>query len=116
MQTLKTPADEVRLLQRKVRAFEQSLERNHLALESLREISRLLPAGANISSFQFKRGRSVIVRGEAETVNPIYDFKQALDDSPMLEKIEMGSVQPGKRRNVTVQTFQMTAQLPEEGP
>lgn len=113
MQTLKVPADEVRMLQRKLRSFEQSMERNRLSLEALREVSRLLPPGANISSFQFKRGRSVILRGEAETVEPIYDFKQALDDSPLFDKIDMGSIQPGKRRNVTVQTFQMNAQFPE---
>lgn len=114
LQELKTPSDEARLLQRKVRSFEQSMARDRPALNTLREISRLLPEGANISSFQFKRGRNVIVRGEAETVNPIYDFKQALDDSPSFEKIEMGSVQPGRRRDVNVQTFQMTIQLPEQ--
>ncbi len=114
MQTLKEPAEEVRMLQRKLRSFELSLARNRLALEALREVSRLLPAGANITSFHFKRGRSIILRGEAETVEPIYDFKQALDGCPLFDQVEMGSVQPGKRRNVTVQTFQMNARFPEE--
>ncbi|MCA1810155.1 MAG: PilN domain-containing protein [Lentisphaerae bacterium] len=113
--TFKAPAEEVRTLQNKVRSFERSLARNRMALESLREISRLLPPDTNISSFQFKQGRQLIVRGEASTVNPIYDFKQALDESRIFERTEMGSVQPGRRRNVTVQTFQITGFFPGSG-
>lgn len=116
IQALKEPSEAVRVLQSKMRSFEQSLERRRLALESLREISQLLPKGAILTSFQFRRNRSVILRGEAENVDPIYDFKEALDQSPLFDKVDMGSVQPGKRRDVTVQTFQMNAQYPEALP
>ena len=113
MQKLKEPAENVRVLQRKLRSFEQSLARNRMALEALREVSSRLPTGANITYFNFKRGRSVILRGEAETVEPIYDFKQALDEADLFDQVEMGSIQPGKRREITVQTFQMNARFPE---
>ncbi len=110
------PADEVRAMQRRARAFEQYLDRRQSALECLREVSRLLPEGITLAAFQFKKAKSVILRGEALTVNPIYDFKQELDKSPLFSRVDMGSIQPGKRKTETVQTFQMTLHLPEEQP
>lgn len=116
MAALQKPADEVRTMQRRARAFEQYLNRKRSALECLREVSQRLPADVNITAFQFKKGKSVGLRGEALTVNPIYDFKQALDKSPLFSKIDMGSTQPAKRKEATIQTFQITLHLPEEQP
>jgi len=116
MAQLQKPADRVRLLQRQVRSFEQFLDRKRSALECLREISRLLPDGVELKSFQFKTGHSVLLRGEALAVDPIYDFKQELDKSTLFKGIEMGSVQPQKRKTTTVQTFQMIARMPEDNP
>ena len=116
MAELQKPADEVRALQRRARSFEQYLDRKRSALECLREISQLLPADISITAFQFKKAKSITLRGEALTVNPIYDFKEALDKSSLFRKIEMGSTQPSKRKEATVQTFQMTIHLPEEQP
>ena len=116
MALLQKPADRVRLLQRQVRSFEQFLDRKRSALECLREISRLLPDGVELKSFQFKTGHSVLLRGEALSVDPIYDFKQELDKSTLFKGIEMGSVQPQKRKKTTVQTFQMIARMPEDNP
>ena len=116
MQALQEPADEVRTMQRRTRAFEQYLNRKQSSLECLREISQLLPADVSITVFQFKKGKRVALRGEALTVNPIYDFKQALDKSPLFPKVDLGSTQPGKRKKTTIQTFQMTLHLPEEQP
>lgn len=116
MTALQKPADEVRAMQRRSRAFEQYLDRKRSALECLREISQLLPDDTILTAFQFKKGKNIVVRGEALTVNPIYDFKQGLDKSPLFKKIDMGSIQPSKRKEATVQTFQITIQLPEEQP
>lgn len=116
MKGLQKSADEVRTMQRRARAFEQYLNRQRSALECLREVSQRLPADVSITAFQFKKGKNVVLRGEALTVNPIYDFKQALDQSALFPKIDMGSTQPGKRKEATIQTFQMTLHLPEEQP
>ncbi len=116
MAALQKPADEVRAMQRRARAFEQYLDRRRSALECLREISQLLPAEATLTAFQFKKGKSIILRGEALTVNPIYDFKQGLDKSALFKNIDLGSVQPSKRKEATVHTFQITIHLPEEQP
>lgn len=113
MSALQKPAEEVRLMQSQIKSFEQYLDRKNSALECLREVSQNLPKDVLLTSFQFKKGKNVIIRGEALTVNPIYDYKQALDKSPLFGKIEMGPIQPGKRKDVGVNTFQMTAKVKE---
>ena len=116
MKLLQKPADEIRLLQRQVKSFEQYLDRKCSALECLREVSHLLPDNVELKSFQFKKAHNVIFRGEALSVDPIYDFKQALDKSALFKGIDMGSIQPSKRKDKTVQAFQMIARIPEVNP
>lgn len=116
MAAVQKPADEVRAMQRQSRSFEQYLDRKRSALECLREVSQALPADVSITAFQLKKGKSIVLRGEALSVNPIYDFKQALDKSPLFQKVDMGSTQPSKRKTATVQTFQMIIRLAEEQP
>ena len=84
------------------------------ALECLREISLALPGDVLLTAVQFKKGRTVSLRGESRDVEPVYDFKQALDRSALFQGVEMGSIQPSKRKDLTVQTFQMTLQLKGE--
>jgi hypothetical protein len=114
MVALQKPAEEVRVMQNQCRSFEQYLDRKYSALECLREVSQNLPKDVLLTSFQFKKGKSIIIRGEALAVNAIYDYKQALDKSPLFAKIDMGSVQPGKRKDTSVNTFQMTARFKEQ--
>ncbi|MCX6991758.1 MAG: PilN domain-containing protein [Kiritimatiellaeota bacterium] len=113
---LQKPADDVRRLQRQIHSFETYLDRQRSALECLREVSAALPKDVDLTSFQFKKGKTISLRGEARDKDPIYDFKKALDKSPMFKSIEMGSTQPSKRKDLTVQTFQMNAQLKEDKP
>ncbi len=107
-------ADGVRRLQRQTAAFERYLDRGGSALECLREISLALPGDVLLTAVQFKKGRTVSLRGESRDVEPVYDFKQALDRSALFQGVEMGSIQPSKRKDLTVQTFQMTLQLKGE--
>lgn len=113
---LQKPADDVRRLQRQVHAFETYLDRQRSALECLREISAVLPQDVDLTSFQFKKGKTISLRGEARSVEPIYDFKKSLDKSALFKRVEMGSTQPSKRKDLTVQTFQMNLQLNEDKP
>lgn len=113
---LQPSAEEVRRLQRQVHSFETYLDRQHSALECLREISACLPTNVDLTVFQFKKGKTISLRGEALAVDPIYDFKKELDKSPLFKSIEMGSTQPSRRKDVTAQTFQMNVQLKEEKP
>ncbi len=113
---LQKPADDVRRLQRQVYAFENYLDRQRSALECLREISSVLPQDVDLTSFQFKKGKTISLGGEARAVEPIYDFKKSLDKAALFKNIEMGSTQPSKRKDLTVQTFQMNVQLSEGKP
>jgi len=113
---LQKPAEDVRRLQRQIHSFETYLDRQCSALECLREISTVLPKDVDLTSFQFKKGKNISLRGEARNVEPIYDFKKSLDKSPLFNSIEMGSTQPSKRKNLTVQTFQMNVRLKEAKP
>lgn len=111
---LHKPAEDVRMMQNQARSFEQYLDRKYSALECLLEISQNLPKDVLLTSFQFKKGKNIVIRGEALAVNAIYDYKQALDKSQLFGKIDMGSVQPGKRKDTNVNTFQMTARFKEQ--
>ncbi|MBU0714542.1 MAG: PilN domain-containing protein [Verrucomicrobia bacterium] len=113
---LQKSADDVRRLQRQIHSFETYLDRQRSALECLREISAVLPKDVDLTSFQFKKGKTILLRGEARDKDPIYDFKKLLDKSPLFKSIEMGSTQPSKRKDLTVQTFQMNVQLKEDKP
>jgi hypothetical protein len=114
MTALNKPADEVRMMQNQARSFEQYLDRKYSALECLREVTLNLPKDVFLTSFQFKKGKSVVIRGEALAVTAIYDYKQALDKSQLFGKIDMGTVQPGKRKDTSVNTFPMTAKFKEQ--
>lgn len=111
---LEQSSSKVRLLKSQVRSFETYLDRQSSALECLREVSAVLPKDVDLTSFQFKKGKSVELRGEARAVEPIYDLKKSLDQSPLFKSIEMGSTQPSKRKDLTVQTFQMKAMMKED--
>lgn len=113
MAQLQGPADEVRALQRRVNSFEQYLDRTRSVLECLLEIDGMRPSEVKLTSFQFKKGRNALIRGESLVVDQIIDYKQQLDESDLFETIEMGAIQPRKRKDQTVQTFHMNARLPE---
>lgn len=111
MSLLREPTEEVRILQKRVKSFEQYLDRTHSGLECLREITRMLPEDVYLTSFKFRKGKNAFFRGEAISVEPIYDFKQALDKSSLFSRIDMGSTQPSKRKGATFQTFQMSCKM-----
>ncbi len=114
MAGLQGPSDDVRALQRQVNSFEQYLDRKWSALECLLEISSLLPSDLSLTSFQFKKGKNVVVRGESQSVEPIIDFNERLVASSLFGAVEMGAIQPRKRKDQTVQTFQMNIAIPEQ--
>lgn len=109
---LKGPADAVLELRSRLRSLESYTARSHTALESFREVAERLPAGVELTSFAFRKGATVSLRGLADRPEAIYDFLQALEQSPYFAKIESGQVQSrlvgGARRS----EFSVTAHLP----
>ena len=81
------PAEQVRKLQAKIRAFEGYMDRERSALECLREVSLQLPEGVSLSSFIFRKNE-VSLKGEADTPEPIYAFMQKLQTSPLFYEVK----------------------------
>jgi len=110
--SMEAPAEEMRALRDKIRSFEEYADRSHSALEALREMVVLLPQAVELTSFTYRKGASVNVRGIADQPDPIYDFFQSLERSPFFTKIETGDVRSRMVGNVQKSEFSVTAHLP----
>jgi Tfp pilus assembly protein PilN len=110
-EVLTGPVEEARALRHRVESLEQYGDRTHSALEILREVSALMPGGLELSSFSYRKGGAVNVRGQSVLVPPIYDFFDAMERSPLFVEVtpEGVTVTPGGRRNPD---FRLTARLP----
>lgn len=110
--SLEGPAEEVRQLKEKIAEFELYADRSHSGLECLREVSTMLPQGVELSSFSYKKGESVSVRGQSATPEPIYDFFQALERDSFFTGTKPEGVRSKAEGNVQVSEFSVTASLP----
>lgn len=112
------PAEEIRALKEKVDSFEQYADRSHSALECLREVSELLTEGIDLTSFVYKKGNSVSLRGEADSAEPIYAFFQAMEKSELFTKVKPEAVRQKNQEGRSRSEFSLTADLPgkEEKP
>lgn len=109
-EALRGPADAVLELRERLRTFEGYISRAHTALEALREITDRLPGGVELNSFVYRKHATVALRGTAERPEAIYDFLQALEQSPFFTKIESGEVRG--RGGASRTEFTVTAHLP----
>jgi Tfp pilus assembly protein PilN len=114
LKLLEGPKREVMEMQNKVKSFEQYLDRQNSTLECLREISQPLPKDVILTSFNFKKGKSFVIRGEALQSSAVTDYKKELDKSPLFNTVEMGAIKTGKRKEASIQTFDMTIKLKEK--
>ena len=89
---LEQSAAKVKALKDKITSFEQYADRSRSALECLREISSLLPQGVDLSSFSYKKGSSLSLRGECASPEPIYSYVQALQQSPLFTEVKTEGV------------------------
>lgn len=111
IEQLEGPAEEARQLRGRVESFEQYADRTRSALEILLEISTRLPPGVELSSFTYRKGRTVNLRGESANVTAIYDYIEALEQSPLFIEVKPEGVTQasGGRRNPE---FRLTARMP----
>ena len=112
---LEKSAAKVKELKDKITSFEQYADRSRSALECLREISALLPQGVELSSFSYKKGASLSLRGECATPEPIYSYVQALQQSPLFTEVKTEGVRSKMGQSgVQKSEFSLTASLPGE--
>ncbi len=86
------PALEVRRLRTKLREFESYADRSRSALESLRVISEALPDGIKFSSMVYRKGASVVLRGEAQETEGIYRLQRNLEASGMFTDVKSDGI------------------------
>jgi Tfp pilus assembly protein PilN len=113
---LEAPTAAIRAVQKRVRALEQYADRSHSALECLREVSALLPDGVDLMSFNYRKGESINLRGEADSAQttPILDFLAALEGSGVFEDVRDQQVQTRSARGRRLAEFRVTLGLPGE--
>lgn len=114
VEVLEKPAAEVRAVQARIRSLEEYGDRSRSALELLRQISADLPPGLTLTSFAFRKGRSLSLRGEADAVNAIYDFFAALERSGLFREVKPEGVTSRPSAGRAKSEFRVTAVLPGE--
>lgn len=90
---LEEPRKEMLALQERLTALEQYSDPKGSVLESLRTIVVALPQGIELTSFSFRKGMSVVLRGQAPAPDPVYDLIQSLQNSGFFLEIEPSPVQ-----------------------
>ncbi|MFA5689383.1 MAG: PilN domain-containing protein [Kiritimatiellales bacterium] len=93
-------------------SLEKFADRSHSALECLREITVILPAGVELASFTYKKGEAVSLRGASDNTEPVYDFFQNLGKSELFTGVKDQPVSTRLVKDRRVSTFSITADLP----
>jgi Tfp pilus assembly protein PilN len=110
---LQEAVQEVRRIKDKVQSLRQFADRTHSALESLREVSLLLPDGVELTQFNYKKGEDINLKGSAKQAGPIHDFVAALEDSGLFVQVTPDNIVSKRRRDNALQTeFTITLVLP----
>ncbi len=109
---LEAEAEEAKEIGEKVKSLERYADRSRSALECLREVSLLMPQGGDLTSFTFRKGKNVAIRGESPNEGPIYDFIAALEKSDMFVEAKSGDIKRKRRKSGTITEFTVTAALP----
>jgi len=99
----------------KLKALKLYTDRSDSALECLREVTQMLPAG-NIEfvSYNYKKGKGVTLRGTAGSDDTVYDFFEALTASSLFEQLKDQSVNAKTIKGVRGAVFSVTLELPSE--
>ena len=113
-QAVERPAAELRELRRKVRGLECYADRSHSVLEALREVVSLMPGGVELSTFVYKKGRVVQLRGTGERTEPIYEFFSALEKSDFFRSVKPEGVTTRRRGRKVISEFKVRCLLEGE--
>ena len=97
----------------KLKALKVYTDRSDSALECLREVTSLLPPGdIEFASYNYNQGKGVTIRGSAEADDTVYDFFNALTDSPLFEQLKDQSVNTRNTKGMQRSVFSATLTLP----
>lgn len=115
VEEIEGPALEVRRLRAKVAEFTQYADRTHSALECLRRVSESLPAGADLTSYVYRKGASLALRGEADVPDKVYAFIQALEKAELFLEVKSEGISTRNTPQGNRSQFGVTIRLPGIG-
>ena len=110
--SLEEPAREARLLRSKMLELTQYADRTHSALEGLRVVAETLPPGTELTSFMYRKGNTLTLRGEADVPDKIYGFIQALEQAALFPEVKSDGVSTRNTPQGTRSQFGVTIRLP----
>lgn len=111
------PAKEVRRMLGKLSEWNLYADRSRSALETLRLAALAMPGngGMELTSFIYRKGESVSVRGEARDAGDVYSFVQSLERSGAFTSVQNEGVTTRSTASGVVNPFGVTALLPAAG-
>ena len=112
---LEKPAMEIRRLKGKVQEFAQYADRSRSALECLRLTSIALPPGADLTSFVYRKGASLALRGDADAPDQVYAFIQAMEQTDVFPEVKSDGISTRSTARGPKSQFGVTIVLPETG-
>ncbi len=99
----------------KLKALKVYTDRSDSALECLREVTNLLPAGdIEFVSYNYKKGKGVTLRGTSNNDGIVDDFFITLAKSPLFEDLKDHSVNAKITKGIRRSVFSVTLVLPSE--
>jgi hypothetical protein len=112
---MEKPALEIRRLRAKVREFTQYADRSNSALECLRVVAETLPRGTELTSFVYRKGNTLSLRGEAEAPDMVYAFIQAVEKTEHFPEVKSDGVSTRTTPQGPRSQFGATIRLPGAG-
>ena len=109
------PAKEIRRLRAKTLEFAQYADRSHSALECLRVIAQILPEGVELTKFDYRKGSSATLRGEADQPDKVYAFIQALEQTALFPEVKSEGISTRNTPQGSRSQFGVTLVLPGTG-
>ncbi len=115
VETMEKPAKEIRRLRAKVLEFSQYADRTYSALECLRLLSEVLPPGMDLTSFIYRKGTSLALRGEADSPDKVYGFIQSLEKTELFPEVKSEGISTRNTPQGSRSQFGVMIRLPGTG-
>jgi Tfp pilus assembly protein PilN len=110
------PAEAVRQIQTRLATLEAHTDTRLSTIEILREVSGRLPPGARLTSFSYRKGRSLQLRAEAPAPDLAYDYVSALDATRLFTLVRPEGVIQRNTPAGPVTEFRVVGEFGEESP
>ena len=109
---LNTAAKRVKEIQANVDSLKQYANRSHSSLEVLREITVLLPQSVDLTSYTYRKGKQIVLRGNAESESPIFSFIEAMEKADLFVEVKTEGIASKRIRGRAITEFKIVAILP----